>query len=330
MYLIPYQGEVKTYLGDIATGFDGTTGNGVVDFNDLTLWSLAYWSGVPGYPGGMDHYKMKFDIGPTQDGYVFTLPQVDSKIEFEDLVMFSISYGQSRSHVLPKLPAPSKDPVEVSLGKPVASGNETRIPLMVAGGVTDIRAMKIEVDGAFGSYLGADKGELLKSYDTPVMVMSRAEGRKVFVDLAVMGLNTHGIDRSGDLVWLRFTGRPLVKLTSSDARNSLNAALDVLKKKGEGEAGPTAYSLQQNYPNPFNPATTIEYAVPAAGHVMLEVYNILGQRVATLVNDVQDAGFYQVLWDGRDENHNTVATGLYVYRVTAGAFSSVKKMLLLK
>jgi hypothetical protein len=158
--------------------------------------AIAYWSGVPGFPGGMANYKRKCDIGPTQDHYVFSLPVSDNKIDLEDLVILSFSYGLSILHQLPKLPALSEDNVEVTLGKPVVVGDETRIPV--------------------------------------------------------------------------------------------------------------------------------------SGHVTLDVYNILGERVASLVNDVQDAGFYHVLWDGRDQNHNPVATGVYLYRARAGEFSSVKKMLLLK
>ena len=171
---------------------------------------------------------------------------------------------------------------------------------------------------------------MLSAYETPVMVFARAQGRTVFVDLAVMGQQAPGIGRPGDVVWLRFTGRPMVTLSVSEARNSLNAALNVQKKKGEGEAVPVTYALQQNYPNPFNPTTTIEYAIPVAGRVTLDVYNLLGERVASLVDDVQEAGVYRVGWDGRDKNGETVATGVYLYRVKSGNFSSVRKLLLLK
>jgi hypothetical protein len=328
--MIPHQGEVKAYLADIANNSVLTSGDGAIDFNDLVPWSISYWSGVPGFPGGMVNYKKKFDIGPTQNGYIFALPVTDSKIEFEDLLIFSISYGQSQGHQLPKLPAPLNDPVEVSLGRPVVSGTETRIPLMIGGGVTDVRGMSVVVEGAFGSFLGAEKGALLNAYETPVMVMARAQGRSVFVDLAVMGLQAPGIGRSGDVVWLRFTGRPMVSLAVTEVRNSLNAALNVQKKKGEGEGVPETYTLQQNYPNPFNPTTTIEYAIPAAGRVTLEVYNMLGERVASLVDNMQEAGFYRVGWDGRDNNGAAVATGVYLYRVKSGDFSSVRKLLLLK
>jgi flagellar hook assembly protein FlgD len=103
-----------------------------------------------------------------------------------------------------------------------------------------------------------------------------------------------------------------------------------MKVKGEGEMEPTTYSLFQNYPNPFNPTTTITYELPQTSNVRLEVFNILGQRVATLVNETQEAGFYQLQWDGRDNNHLRVASGMYLYRIQADKFSSVKKMLLVK
>ena len=88
---------------------------------------------------------------------------------------------------------------------------------------------------------------------------------------------------------------------------------------------PAAFALDQNFPNPFNPMTTIRYSVPKAGVVTLKVYNILGQMVATLVNQHQSAGAYKVTFEA-----TRFASGVYFYRLTAGSFSSVKKMMLLK
>ena len=96
---------------------------------------------------------------------------------------------------------------------------------------------------------------------------------------------------------------------------------------------PETFALFSNYPNPFNPRTVIEYAVPASGAgeaVRLEVYNIVGQRVRLLVDARQAAGFYRVTWDGTNEAGMPVASGVYVYRLQAGRFSQVRRMLLLK
>ncbi|HGY55843.1 MAG TPA: T9SS type A sorting domain-containing protein [Caldithrix abyssi] len=88
---------------------------------------------------------------------------------------------------------------------------------------------------------------------------------------------------------------------------------------------PKRFRLEQNYPNPFNPLTTIRYALPRQSKVTLEVFNVLGQKVAVLVNGKQPAGVYSVQWDA-----SRFATGLYILRIKAGNFVSSKKMLLVK
>ncbi|NIV15947.1 MAG: T9SS type A sorting domain-containing protein, partial [Aliifodinibius sp.] len=99
---------------------------------------------------------------------------------------------------------------------------------------------------------------------------------------------------------------------------------------------PKTYSLFQNYPNPFNPQTTIKYQLPKPSRVKLEVFNILGQRVITLVNHLQLADYYTVQWNGINNSGVKVGSGMYIYRLTAEAadgsetFTRVKKMLLVR
>jgi hypothetical protein len=93
---------------------------------------------------------------------------------------------------------------------------------------------------------------------------------------------------------------------------------------------PQRFTLSQNCPNPFNPRTSIRYALPQDAHVRLTVYNVLGQKVATLVDEPQSAGYKTVWWDGKDAEGDEVSSGVYFYRLTAGEFSEVKKMLLVK
>jgi hypothetical protein len=92
-----------------------------------------------------------------------------------------------------------------------------------------------------------------------------------------------------------------------------------------GDAVPTVYGLSQNYPNPFNPSTIIEYSLPSSGFVSLKIFNLLGQEVRLLVNDVQPAGRYSARFDA-----SGLTTGLYFYRLQAGPFVEVRKMLLVK
>lgn len=93
---------------------------------------------------------------------------------------------------------------------------------------------------------------------------------------------------------------------------------------------PTVYLLAQNYPNPFNPSTVVEFAVPRPCQVTLEVYDIIGRRVRTLVSEAVTAGTKRVIWDGRDATGAIAASGVYFYRIKAGDFIETRKMLLLK
>ena len=93
---------------------------------------------------------------------------------------------------------------------------------------------------------------------------------------------------------------------------------------------PKDFALFQNYPNPFNLSTTISHSLPSRSHVTIIVYNIAGQQVATLVNEIKPAGSYHVDWDGRDQHGQTVASGVYLYELQAGEYADTKKMLLLK
>ncbi len=93
---------------------------------------------------------------------------------------------------------------------------------------------------------------------------------------------------------------------------------------------PDTYQLGQNYPNPFNPSTTIDFSIPVAGDVMLEVINVLGQRVTTLVSQDLAAGEYTVVWNGTNAAGVNVASGIYFYRLSAEGFATSKKMLLLR
>lgn len=94
---------------------------------------------------------------------------------------------------------------------------------------------------------------------------------------------------------------------------------------------PEAFELMQNYPNPFNPETKIRYNLPAAGFVKVEIFDLLGRTVATLVdNNNHQAGYHIVTWNGKNRDGRQVASGVYVYRLTTSKETLVRKMLLMK
>jgi hypothetical protein len=100
---------------------------------------------------------------------------------------------------------------------------------------------------------------------------------------------------------------------------------------------PREYQLFQNYPNPFNPTTTIRYGLNQVSDVKLKIYNLLGQEIRTLISAPQEAGHHSIMWDGRDNNGIPVASGIYIYQLTANPvnavgqrFMSTRKMILMK
>jgi len=100
----------------------------------------------------------------------------------------------------------------------------------------------------------------------------------------------------------------------------------------EGSTGqlPTTHILEQNYPNPFNPETRIKFSLATMHATHLDIFNILGQHVRLLVSEQLPAGQHELVWDGRDNNGRHVASGVYLYRIMAGSFLSVKRMMLVK
>ena len=93
---------------------------------------------------------------------------------------------------------------------------------------------------------------------------------------------------------------------------------------------PKDFWLGQNYPNPLNLETVIEYRLPNDCQVKLTIYNILGQRVKTLINGFQKAGYKRIVWNGRDDSGKEVSSGIYLYKIDAGRHSDVKKMVIVK
>jgi hypothetical protein len=99
----------------------------------------------------------------------------------------------------------------------------------------------------------------------------------------------------------------------------------------ENEASmPGSYYLLQNYPNPFNPITTLHYDLPENSFVNITIYDMLGRKIKTLINETQDASYRSIIWDATDNNGEPVSAGIYLYQIQAGEYMQTKKMVLLK
>jgi len=111
--------------------------------------------------------------------------------------------------------------------------------------------------------------------------------------------------------------------------SSISVTVVVVTGKS-GPLLPDAFSLSQNYPNPFNPETVIKYILPEDCYVELTIYNIVGQKVKTLVNQYQNAGYKMMHWNGKDDKGNEIASGVYFYKIETPKYSESKKMVLLR
>ena len=179
-------------------------------------------------------------------------------------------------------------------------------------GITNPNVLRLIAAGtnlfAICAYSLSYGGGIFVSTDTGNSWHSANSGleRESVWSLAVMGSELYaGTIKRG--VWKR----PLSEVISGVMHDIFNA--------------PRVYSLLQNYPNPFNPTTTIRYGLPQRSIVILSVYNTLGQEVATLVNETQGAGYHDVRFDG-----GGLASGVYLYRLRAGAYSETKRCLLIR
>ena len=141
--------------------------------------------------------------------------------------------------------------------------------------------------------------------------------------------------RPGDSQYVLVKFAAVKSLSNIDAIDALkvilnapDAPMDV--SDSQGELLPDEYVLKANYPNPFNASTAIGYSLPRQAQVEISVYNLLGQKVITLVNREQAAGNYQIIWNGADKAGNELSSGVYFYRMETDSFTETHKMILLK
>ncbi|RLC50577.1 MAG: hypothetical protein DRZ79_04150, partial [Candidatus Cloacimonadota bacterium] len=127
-------------------------------------------------------------------------------------------------------------------------------------------------------------------------------------------------------------GTYLCNIIINDNREQtiIPVTLTIESVSSESTELPSFTALNGNYPNPFNPVTTISFGLNKNGFVNLEIYNTKGQHVRTLINKEMNAGYHQILWDGKDDNSRKVSSGIYFYKMKTTRFTSTKKMILMK
>lgn len=298
------------WLGDVSDGVPGQY-DGNVDISDITMLGTYF-----GTNPGVGTLGAETDVGPTHDNSRVGLPLTDSRVDFEDLMIFAMNYGfvsPTNKAVLAAAPLLAWSQAEdgvwtLSLSAPCAALKGLRLTAAVPPGAARV-----------------EPGALLARQTAPHFLRN-LDALGLDVSLAILGDGV-GIAGDGELLRVTLPAGVDPAAVSITARGLDNADLALALERPQT---PAAFRLAQNHPNPFNPMTTISYALPTAQHVSLVVYSVDGRRVRTLVDAAAAAGVHEAVWDGRDDAGRQVASGAYFYRLDAGPYTRTNKMVLMK
>ena len=181
------------------------------------------------------------------------------------------------------------------------------------------------------------KGDWILAYNDDVLVGAR-QWNGIFTDIPAMGYDSYataGYCQDNDIpkiVWVDSDGNEnlLVGDIPGWSNNGQNELFYISLELDSNPLIPTDYSLSQNYPNPFNPSTTISFSLPSDNHTILNIYDISGKLINTLLDKNMKSGYHNVSWDGKDLYGQEVSTGAYVYTLSTNDMSLSGKMILLK
>jgi hypothetical protein len=296
-----------------------------VEFDDLNVWSLSYWSNRPDVDTGSSAYLAKCDIGPTLDGSPWSLPVADGKIDFEDLMIMARMYGTSENTVLPKTVRTGSAVITVAAGESRVSGDTTIVPIMLRGTDAGVHGLALRFPGIAHRFAGLSTGALLHALSPSPFVYAHAGEDDLEVHIAATAASSGGIPVNGELLTLRLLSSGPVVAELEEARDERNASIVTTGSEAPAIARPTEYTLGQNYPNPFNPSTRIPFTLAGRNLTRVTVHNVLGQLIATLLDDVRDPGTHTLAWEATG-----LPSGVYICRMTSGPFAATRRMLLIR
>lgn len=180
-------------------------------------------------------------------------------------------------------------------------------------------------DGDDGDEPGLHTNFRLSGSGEAVLLVDTDERGNVILDSVTFG------EQQADVSFGRnLDGAGAFEILSFPTPGTANASMMTVVSEETAGAQPERFRLEQNVPNPFNSDTVIRFALPERTEVALGIYNLLGQKVATLVQGTRSSGTYQVHWDGRDQEGNDLASGIYLYRLKAGTQVETRQLALLR
>jgi hypothetical protein len=320
-------GTLNYHLGDVTDGVNPGTGDNLVDGLDVSALGASYGNTL--VPADPVNY---LDVGPTSDNSVHGLPQTDDQLQFEDLIIFAINYGQvSLAPGTPgdvagasRLAAPelaldvSSPSVGSVLAKVVLQGDGTQVKGAHAVVTYDASTLRLADVTAGDLAMGSD-----------VFLGKIPASGSMTIDAAVLGAG-RTFPGEGVIAELRFVAvepgaRPsLGEVALRDASNGpVGAAVAV---EPDAHVAPTRLVLGAR-PNPFRASTHIVLEIPATTEGALRIYDVNGRLVTTLADGTFTAGRHVTAWDGRGTDGRRVASGIYFYTFKSTSETVTKKLL---
>jgi hypothetical protein len=298
--------------------------DGVVDVSDVVYLINYLFVGGPhpsapvSLESGLELYKGK---APAQIGFSSPTISKDGIFNLPVIGKFDVDLAAVQLEI-------KYDPEKITLLEPALTPKTEGLSIYFSSNGS--RNLQIALTSRLkrGGYKSIQKIDSLRSLQVGILDLS---GGSHYISAG-----------SGALLTLKVKGSGLNSLEITKAilvdRDAQKIPVQIVAKMKESEEGfiagnsstPQEFSLSQNYPNPFNPETEISYGLPRDCYVKLAIYNVAGQKVNTLVDERQSAGYKTIYWNGRDDKGKAVASGIYFYKLEAGNFTESRKMVLIK
>ena len=303
------------WLGDVS---DGTYGqyDGLVTLADVTVLATYY-----GQSFGVGDLQCEMDIGPTDDHGGYGIPLTDQTVNFEDLMIISLTFG----YVAP-LPLQDKGTEYVSLEW--RRLDDTHYALQLVEPCLNLKGLRLWAPLSSSTTVTLSKGELLEQQAGNTF-LANDEHAGLDAGLAVLGTDVCILGQ-GELLRLELSAPMDLLPEGFVARSIDNEELEVRIEATDTPEIPLHFRISQNYPNPFNPKTTIRLDLPEAEDVRMIVFTPDGRQVAVLQDGVLPAGSHEIHWMGGDLHGGEACSGVYFCRIEAGDRTEIRKLLMIK
>lgn len=317
-------------LGDVGQIGAPTVYDGAIDgVHDLPVFSLAYGS-VEGGPG----WNPQVDFAPTHNGRRWGVPVPDDRVDFRELLIFSLQYGNP----VPSLPVVERrgTALVLQITQEFTGGDGVRLRVQAAEGAASLHALSLSLPASSGWRVDrVMAGDAVEG--AHLALPTRFEDHSS-ADLALLGVAGRIVPGADALVvdLIASPGARPQTLFDAESWIAVDAAgLPLAVQVFDADVPPPAAStaligLSPNVPNPFNPRTELELVVGRRGLVEVSVYDLAGRRVATLVEAELDAGTHPLVWEGTDHRGRPASSGIYLVRANGHGETVTRRMALVR